>query len=221
MGKLRKIMRLSWLKFAYYNFLCPMVERERGAYVFPYRGARIELARTARIRLCASLRLNENKYLGSRAECYLRLRDGARMAVTGGVALMYNGTIEVHRNASLEIGSCSVQSGAVIICAYRMSLGQGCLFSRMCYVSDSDHHRVLSAEGEVTNRPRETVIGDHVWVGVKATVMKGAKIKAGSVIGANALVGGHVGEHKFMMGEPSRAFSDIYWSTEGFDVKND
>lgn len=144
------------------------------------------------------------------------------MTVNGNVALMYNGTIEVHKNASLNIGSCMVQSGAVIVCAYKMSIGSGCLFSRMCYISDSDHHRILDQDGEITNYPRETVIGDRVWVGVKATIMKGAKIKSGSVLGAGALVGGRIREHSFLMGEPARRFSDIEWSPEGFgDWKHD
>ena len=88
----------------------------------------------------------------------------------------------------------------------------------MSYISDSDHHRILDEGGNITNYPRETVIGDHVWVGVKATVMKGAKIKNGTVIGAGSLVGGRVRERQFLMAEPARAFSDIYWSTEGFDI---
>ncbi len=177
----------------------------------------IELSKSAQVILHANLYLNTNKYPHSRAECYLRLREGASMTVTGTIYMMYNSTIEVHRNASLQIGASTIQSGAVIICAYKMTIGQECLFARMSYLSDSDHHQILNAEGETTNYPRETVIGDHVWVGVKATIMKGAKIKSGCVIGANSLVGGRVGEHQFLMAEPSRVFSDIYWSVKGFE----
>lgn len=216
MGKLQKLLSLNYFKFIYYNFLCCGVKRDKGKFLFPYWHACIELSKTAQICLHANIYLNTNRYPGSHSECYLRLRDGATMTVTGNVSLMYQGTIEVHKNATLQIGSCSIQSGAVIICAYKMTLGEGCLYSRMSYISDSDHHRILNAEGEITNIPRETVIGDHVWLGVKATVMKGAKIKSGSVIGANSLVGGKVKEHKFLMTEPSRVFSDVYWSEEGF-----
>lgn len=213
---LTMVSRMSLPKFVWYNFFSRKVERRGKVFLFPYRHARIELGKSAKLILQANLYLNTNRYPGSRAECYLRLRDGASMTVTGNVDLIYHGTIEVHKNASLQIGSCVVQSGAVIICAHKMTIGQGCLFSRMSYISDSDHHQILNAEGEVTNYPRETVIGDHVWVGVKAAIMKGAKIKSGCVIGANSLVGGRVKEHQFLMAEPSRAFSDVYWSSEGF-----
>jgi len=222
MGKLQRLLSISVLKFIYYNFLCGRVERDEGKYIIPNRYSRIELHKNAKIVLHANLHLNANKYPHSHAECYLRIRDGGVLTVNGPVTLMYNGTIEVHKNAALNIGSCCVQSGAVIICAYKMTIGNGCLFSRMCYVSDSDHHKVMDETGKVTNYPRETVIGDNVWVGVKATVMKGAKIKNGSAIGAGAVAGGKIREHSFMMGEPARAFSEIHWSQEGFgDWKHD
>lgn len=216
MGKLQRLLSINIFRFFYYNFLCKRVQRDKGKYVIPNWYARIELHKTAKIILHEHLFLNENKYPHSKAECYLRLRSGAVMIVNGPVRLMYNGTIEVHKDANLKIGSCLVQSGAVIICAYKMTIGDGCLFSRMCYISDSDHHRVVNEDGAITNYPRETIIGDNVWIGIKATVMKGAKIRNGCAIGANAVVSGKIRPHSFMMGEPARAFSDINWMPEGF-----
>lgn len=216
MGKLQKFLSINLCQFLYYNFLCSNIIRDKGKYIVPKRNTKIELDKTAKIILHDHLLLNENKYPHSKAECYLRLRAGAMLTVTGKIKLMYNGTIEVHKNADLQVGSSVIQSGAVIICAYKMRIGEDCLFARMCYVSDSDHHRILNEEGETINYPRETVIGDHVWVGVKATIMKGAKIKSGSAIGANALVGGHIHKNAFMMGEPARQFSEIVWVRKGF-----
>lgn len=220
MGKLQRLLSISMFQFIYYNFLCKCVKRDKGTYIVPNRGTRIELHPTAQIVLHGHLFLNENKYPRSRAECYLRLRSNAVMTVEGTVGLMYHGTVEVHKNAQLTIGTCLIQSGAVIICAYKMSIGNHCLFARMCYISDSDHHRIVNEALEITNYPRETILGDNVWIGIKATVMKGARIKSGSVIGANAVVGGKVKEHSFMMNEPARAFAKVYWQQEGFGDYN-
>lgn len=216
MGRLQRLLSLSWTQFLYYNFLCRNVVRDKGKFLLPNRGTRIELHRGAKIVLHGNLCLNENKYPHSRAEAYLRLRSGAVLDVSGAVSLMYGGTVEVHKNACLRMGSCTIQTGAVIVCAYRMSIGQGCLFSRMCYVSDSDHHRVVDRDGNITNYPRETVIGDNVWVGVKATVMKGAKLGDGCAVGANSMVGGKTKGHMLVMDEPARPFAGIHWLPEGF-----
>jgi len=136
--------------------------------------------------------------------------------------MMYNSTLEIHKNAELSIGSCLFQSGAVIICAYKMSLGEANIYARMSYVSDSDHHRVVNEEGEITNYPRETVIGDNVWIGVRAIVLKGAKVADGCVIAAGAIVGGKIKEHIMMKNELAVASTDIYWNMDGFgDFNND
>lgn len=219
--KIKRLLSLNMFQFIYYNFMCKNVYRDKGKFILPHWGTCIDLDKTARIILHGSLHLNENKYPHSHAECYLRLRDRSVLTIAGPIYVYYNGTIEVHKNARLSIGECTIQSGAVIICAYKMLIGNGCLFSRMCYISDSDHHKVTNPQGEVTNRPRETIIGDNVWLGIKATIMKGAKVKNGCVIGANSVAGGHIKEHMFLMCEPARSFSEIYWSTDRFGEDND
>jgi acetyltransferase-like isoleucine patch superfamily enzyme len=216
MRKIQRLLSLNLFQFVYYNFLCKNVIRDRGCYILPEKGTKIELHKTAKIILHANLHLNINKYPGSKAECYLRLRKGAEMTVNGRVGLFYHATIEVHDGGVLSMGQLSVNSGAVIICAYKMTIGNGCLIARHAMVSDSDHHRTLDDDGNITNYPKEVVIGDNVWLGIKSTVMRGSKIKDGSVIGANSLVMGKIKEHILMMNEPAREFSKINWSTKGF-----
>lgn len=221
MGRLQRLLSINIFMFIYYNFLKHNVLRDKGKFIIPNWGTRIEMNKSAKIYLHASMHLNTNKYPCSRAECYLRLRKGAEMVVNGVVSLFYGGTIEVHKNAELNIGACSIQTGAVIICAYKMTIGQGCLISRMAYISDSDHHRVVDVEGNITNYPKETIIGDNVWITVKATVMKGAKIKTGAVISVNAIAGGRIEEHDLMKAERARKVGKINWSTEGFPERNE
>jgi acetyltransferase-like isoleucine patch superfamily enzyme len=201
----------------YYNFFRKNVIRDKNCYILPIRGTRIELHKTAKIVLHANLHLNVNKYPHSKAECYLRLREGAEMVVNGSVSLFYNATIEVHGRGRFAIGQSSINSGAVIICAYKMTIGSGCLIARYAMISDSDHHRTFDDNGRVTNYPKEVVIGDNVWLGIKSTVMRGSRIKSGSVVGADSLIMGKIKEHTLMMNEPAREFSKINWSTEGFE----
>ena len=49
MGRLQKLLSLSWIKFIYYNFLCRRVKRDKGKYLLPNRRARIELGKNAQI----------------------------------------------------------------------------------------------------------------------------------------------------------------------------
>ena len=184
--------------------------------ILPRWNTKIELDKNAKIILHASIYLNENKYPHSKAECYLRLRSNALLTVFGPVGLVYHGTIEVHKNAKLNLGACFIQSDIAIICAYKMTIGEGCIFARMCYILDSDHHQILDKNGKIKNYPRETIIGDHVWIGAKTTVLKGANISTGCVVGANSIVSGKVDKHTLLRNEKAKEISEIYWAREGF-----
>lgn len=216
MGKIQRLLPLNWFQFFYYNFLCPRVIRDKGKYIFPKWNTKIEMHKSAKLILHANMYLNENKYPHSKAECYLRLRENALLTVTGPVMLVYRGTIEVHKNAKLTLGASYIQSDTVIICAYKMTIGEGCVFARMCYILDSDHHQILDKNGKTRNYPRETIIGDHVWLGAKVTVQKGTKIAPGCVVGANSIISGNIGEHTLLRNEKAKEVSEIDWSPEGF-----
>jgi carbonic anhydrase/acetyltransferase-like protein (isoleucine patch superfamily) len=217
MGKIQKLLSLNLFQFAYYNFFRKNVVRDRGCYILPGRGSKIELHKTAKIILRANLHLNINQYPGSDAECYLRLRKGAEMTVDGRVSLAYNATIEAHEGASLSIGETFLNSGAVIICAYKMTIGHGCLLARHAMVFDSDHHRMFDDDGKITNSPQEVIIGDNVWLCMKSTVLKGSIIQSGSIVGANSLAKGEFGPHSLIASESAREVSKINWPAEGFD----
>ena len=217
MGRLQRLLSLNIFQFIYYNFLRKNVIRDKNCYIIPHWGTKLELNKTAKIFLHANIFLNNNKLPHSKAECYLRLRKKSEMTVNGSVSLNYNATIEVHDNGIFSIGCSAINSGAVIICAYKMTIGNNCLIARHCMISDSDHHQTLDEAGEITNYPREVIIGDNVWLGVKSTIMRGVKIKNGGVVGANSLVMGRVKEKTLVMNEPAREFSKINWSIKGFN----
>jgi acetyltransferase-like isoleucine patch superfamily enzyme len=213
MNKFGAIMSLNIFQFIFYNFFCRQVVRDKGCYIIPRKGTVVEFHKKAKLILHANIHLNFNKYPRSRAECYLRLRDGAEMTVAGNVNMFYGTTIEVHVNGKLITGQCSLNTGAVIICAYRTKIGSGVLIARLVHIMDSDTHHVFDENGNKTNMPREVVIGDNVWLGVKSTVMRGVVIGNGSIVSANSVVISKVKEHTLVAGMPARVFSEVKkWS---------
>ncbi|MDR0682124.1 MAG: acyltransferase [Dysgonamonadaceae bacterium] len=209
MNKIRKILSLNIFQFIYYNFFCKRIVRDKGCYIIPIRGAAFELHKRSKLILHANVLLNINKYTRSHAECYLRLRDGAEMIVTGNVNMYYGATIEVHVNGNLTIGQCHINTGAVIICAYKMKIGSGVLIARLVHIMDSDTHHVFDEDGNKTNIPKEVIIGDNVWLGVKSTILRGVTIGCGSIVSANSVVLNRVKEHVLVAGMPARVFSEV------------
>ena len=78
-------------------------------------------------------------------------------------------------------------------------------------IFDSDFHKILNKEGEQINTPRNVEIGDHVWIGVNATVLRGAIIEYGAVVAAGSVVGGKIKAGTMCSGNPARSYSEILW----------
>jgi acetyltransferase-like isoleucine patch superfamily enzyme len=67
-------------------------------------------------------------------------------------------------------------------------VGERCLFSSGIHARTGDSHSVVDLAGRRINPSRDIVIGDHVWVGMGATLLKGALVAESSVIAAQAVV---------------------------------
>jgi len=210
--ELKHILQMDIFKFIYYNFFCRKIKREGPFYIIPYKGTRISIAKSAKIILKGNLTLNGNKQFGSRAETLVLLREGASWTINGDVFLYYGDTLQVHKDAQLITGDLRMNTGSTLICAYKMIIGQKVSTARGVFIFDSDHHPVYNAENVRINEPKEVVIGDNVWLGLKSTVMKGAHIESGSVISAHSLVSGNIPGHCLAATAPARpVMKDIHW----------
>lgn len=58
--------------------------------------------------------------------------------------------------------------------------------------------------------PRDTVVGNDVWVGMEALVMPGVRIGHGAVVAARALVTGDVPDYAVVAGNPARVVRRRY-----------
>lgn len=206
------LLKISWVKFIYYNFICKQVERTGKGYVFPYKGAVIELAKNSLLTIHNdNFHICFHKIGRSRAEAYVKLLENAQLEIKGKVVLNYNATIEVHKNAKIEMGMVDINSGAVIVSADNICIGNGVLISRDVIIYDSDHHDIIDDEDNKLNPSRPVIIGDNVWIGVKCIVLRGANIGEGAVISAGSLVGGKIKSKTMASGNPARSYSEVKW----------
>lgn len=65
---------------------------------------------------------------------------------------------------------------------------------------DTDFHRIYDMKREILNNPRPIIIGENVWVGCRATILKGSNVPDGSIIASGALVAGDLKEINGMYG---------------------
>jgi acetyltransferase-like isoleucine patch superfamily enzyme len=170
--------------------------------------------------LPANVRIGEN--------CFLERRDSFerfRSVQTPGLVLgdrvqVYTWTtFNIEPTGALEVGDDSILVGAVFMCADRITIGKRVVISYNVTVADSDFHprdpqarkadAVASAPfGDKSSRPqimtKPVEIGDDVWVGIGAFILKGVRIGRGARIGPGAVVLKDVPEGALVQGNPAR-----------------
>jgi acetyltransferase-like isoleucine patch superfamily enzyme len=137
------------------------------------------------------------------------------------------GTVDIHPGGRIEMGESnwlekgftlsSVAGRLVlgnniycnrnvkIVCYESIEIGDDCLFGDSVHVYDQNHnfsdiHSLTRTQGYVT---KPIKIGNNVWIGAKATILKGVTIGDGAVIGANAVVNKDVPANAIVVGNPA------------------
>ena len=73
--------------------------------------------------------------------------------------------------------------------AKNIIIGDQCLISSQCSVRTTDSHMIFSIETlQRINEGKSVFIGDHVWIAARVTLLKGAKIHSGSIVGSDAVI---------------------------------
>ncbi|MBS0363775.1 MAG: acyltransferase [Proteobacteria bacterium] len=104
----------------------------------------------------------------------------------------------------------------------RIVFGRDCMLSTDIHMDPSDMHPIFDrASGQRLNPAQDIEIGDHVWLGTRVLVLKGAKIGDGAIVGAGSIVSGTLPPNTLSLGTPARVIrEDVAW-TRDFDAPAD
>ena len=112
---------------------------------------------------------------------------------------------------SLRIGDKAVFGASnTVNCYLDIEFGESVLLSDWIYVCDFDHRYAdvqlpIKDQGIVKTPVR---IGPETWIGTKVTILRGATVGRGCVLGAHAVVRGDVPDHAVAVGAPARVVRD-------------
>jgi acetyltransferase-like isoleucine patch superfamily enzyme len=96
-----------------------------------------------------------------------------------------------------------------VVALERVRIGADCAIAWDVCIMDSSGH-LLDGGGDTA--PVE--IGDHVWIGARATVLAGVTIGEGAVVAAGAVVTRDVPRRALVAGVPARVLrEDVDWET--------
>jgi acetyltransferase-like isoleucine patch superfamily enzyme len=129
------------------------------------------------------------------------------------------GTLEIvvrRGGANIFIGSDCTFQGACRMYVYEPSsilIGRDAMFSGDILLTTSDMHPIFDNAGARINSALPISLGDHVWVGSGARILKGASIGSGCVVGMSAVVTrGDYPESCIIAGNPAKIVrTDVRW----------
>ena len=121
----------------------------------------------------------------------------------------------------ITVGKFVVLQGIRMICNHSITIGDHCMFSWGCVITDSwfTDNKIFSVEQrramlEETARsynrhleftdPKPIIIEENVWVGFGAIILPGVIIGRGAVIGCNTIVSENIPPYAVAVGVPAR-----------------
>lgn len=133
----------------------------------------------------------------------LRVAPGGRLRRGSGCVLAgdFHGVVE---GEAVWGDDVFFNTGAYVCCFERVEIGSRCLFGERVSIHDEDHVVGPAVPGAPRYRTSPVVIGDDVWVGANAVVLRGTRIGSGSVVAAGAVVRGEVPPDVLVAGVPAR-----------------
>lgn len=121
--------------------------------------------------------------------------------------ITFNGRADLGHGSKISVSgdlfvgkNFCISAETAIVCAKRIVIGDDCLFSWDNLIMDTDFHKINNLNGQVTNKDREIIIGNNVWLGCRCTILKGSYIGNGVVVASNSCVYGRIGGEKQIIG---------------------
>jgi len=150
---------------------------------------------------------------------------GGCITFQGNFALGNHSSISVDRNGRLTLGR-NVQCNVVkIIASTSVNVGSDSRIGWDTVVTDSDFHSIVADDNQgllsVCNPPSSIVIGNHCWIAMRCTVLKGTILPAHSVAAAGTILNKNYGTdgHLLLAGVPARVVKKgIEWSDDKPDL---
>ena len=157
------------------------------------------------LELSGKLELNTGCFEDYGKSTVLTMEKFAKLIIPSGtVKVDYDSEITIAAGASLGIGEdTTFGPGCLVRCGKSITIGKECVIGHRVEIMDSDFCGIIE-NGEQKSRFGQGIeIGDHVWIGDGAVILKDVKIGEGAIIGARAVVTSDVLAHTMVAGNPA------------------
>ncbi len=175
------------------------------------RGAILSIKKHSQIELNGCLNIGAKRVKGNLVSTRIQMDDYTKLTVNGNFMVNEESYIWITHSGHLILEGGFMNEKATITCGSEIHIGKNVHIAREASIRDYDGHYIESPSYR-TAKP--VYIGDNVWIGYRALIMKGVTIGEGSIIAANAVVTKDVPPHCIVAGNPARIIRrNIKWKS--------
>ena len=137
-----------------------------------------------------------------RSKIYI-LKEG-RLIIRGYNQIGRGSLIWILEGGKIEFkGNSSTSGNNMFIAKKSITIGRDCAIAFGVTISDHDFHKTYNS-GKENPETLPVVIGDRVWIGMNATILKGVTIGDGAIVAAGAVVTRDIPERTMVAGVPAK-----------------
>lgn len=183
-----------------------------------------------KLEIVGKLRKNKIKISGNNNILYIGknslLRD-SNIFIKGNNNIIYIGDDCVVNNTSIildnegseiRIGNKTSIAKVQIVSLepYKIEIGEDCMLSYDIEIRNTDSHKIYDKNtNERINEGSSINIGNHVWLGMRAIILKGVTIGDNSIVAAGSIVTKDVKANTIVSGNPAKQIKEnVYWTRE-------
>ena len=160
----------------------------------------VDIDETAQFVLDGILTLGCKAFADSALETRFFVGPNAKVTVAGDFSVNNGSDIRVLANGVLALNEGFCNDGVQIVCAKNVTIGRGCAIARDVIIRDYDAHQLVGHGHEMA---KDIVIGEHVWIGTRAMILKGVTIGDNTIIGAGSVVVHDIPGNSLTVGSPA------------------
>jgi len=108
----------------------------------------------------------------------------------------------------------AIMNGCELIARASISVGARTLIGSQTWITDSDFHEIDPTRRHLPGKTAPVVIGEDVWIGVRALILKGVCIGAGAVVAAGCVVSKDVPAGAIVAGNPMKIIGDVHTGSD-------
>lgn len=112
--------------------------------------------------------------------------------------------------AVISVGPrAALMNGCELIARVRIDIGADCRIGPHTLIYDSDFHELAPQRRDEAGRSAPVRIGENVWIGSRAMILKGVSIGRDAVVAAGSVVTRDVSTGSIVAGNPARPVGSV------------